>query len=129
VVEALQIVRLPYHLSAITQAVARAAIANARELQAGVDILRGERDRLIEDLAARGLQVAPSEANFCLFGVFADRHAVWRGLVDRGVLIRETGPQGWLRVSVGSPKENARFMSALDEVLADPVTGAKVVDE
>jgi histidinol-phosphate aminotransferase len=129
VVEALQVVRLPYHLSAITQAVARAAIANARELQAGVDILRGERDRLIEDLAARGLQVAPSEANFCLFGVFADRHAVWRGLVDRGVLIRETGPQGWLRVSVGSPEENARFMSALDEVLADPVMGAKVVDE
>ena len=129
VVEALQIVRLPYHLSAITQAVARAALANAHELQAGLDTLRRERDRLVADLAARGLRVAPSDANFCLFGVFADRHATWRGLVDRGVLIRETGPQGWLRVSVGTPDENARFISALDEVLADPVLGAKVVDE
>jgi histidinol-phosphate aminotransferase len=129
VVEALQIVRLPYHLSAITQAVARAALANAHELQAGLDTLRRERDRLVANLAARGLRVAPSDANFCLFGVFADRHATWRGLVDRGVLIRETGPHGWLRVSVGTPDENARFMSALDEVLADPVLGAKVVDE
>ncbi len=129
VIDALRIVRLPYHLSSVTQAVARAAIAHAPDLQEGLGILRHERDALVMDLRARGLQVAPSDANFALFGVFADRHAIWQGLVDRGVLIRETGPQGWLRVSVGTPDENARFMTALDEVLANLSQGAVVVDE
>ena len=49
--------------------------------------------------------MADSDANFVLFGTFADRHAVWQGLLDRGVLIRETGPDGWLRVSIGTPAE------------------------
>ncbi len=129
VIDALRIVRLPYHLSSVTQAVARAAIAHAPDLQEGLGILRHERDALVMDLRARGLQVAPSDANFALFGVFADRHAIWQGLVDRGVLIRETGPPGWLRVSVGTPEENARFMAALDEVLANLSQGAVVVDE
>lgn len=128
VIDALRIVRLPYHLSSVTQAVARAAVAHADELQAGLDILRRERDQLVLDLSARGLAVAPSDANFCLFGTFADRHAVWRGLVDHGVLIRETGPDGWLRVSVGTPEENAKFVAALDEVLADLGQGAVVID-
>jgi histidinol-phosphate aminotransferase len=113
----------------VSQAVARAAIAHAQDLQAGLDILRSERDTLVVELRARGLQVAPSDANFCLFGVFVDRHSVWQQLVDRGVLIRETGPTGWLRVSVGTPEENAKFMSALDEVLSDLGQGAVVVDE
>lgn len=129
VVDALRIVRLPYHLSSVTQAVARAAIAHAQDLQAGLDILRQERDTLVSDLRARGLQVPSSDANFCLFGVFADRHTIWQHLVDRSVLIRETGPAGWLRVSVGTPEENARFITALDEVLADLGQGALVVDE
>ena len=53
-----------------------------------------------------------------LFGRFADRHAVWQGLLDRGVLIRETGPDGWLRVSIGTPDEMAAFEQALDNVVA-----------
>jgi histidinol-phosphate aminotransferase len=61
--------------------------------------------------------VAESDANFVLFGVFEDRHAVWQGLLDRGVLIREVGPEGWLRVSVGTPQETAAFKAALDEVV------------
>ena len=68
-------------------------------------------------LRGQGLEVAESDANFCLFGRFEDRHAVWQGLVDRGVLIRETGPEGWLRVSVGLPSENERFLAALREIL------------
>ena len=60
--------------------------------------------------------VADSDANFVLFGRFADRHAVWQGLVDRGVLIRETGPDGWLRVSIGTPAEMAAFRDALTDV-------------
>jgi len=116
VVEALRVVRLPYHLSAVTQAVARAALAHRSELMAQVASLRAERDRTVEWLRGRGLTVAPSDANFVLFGLFEDRHAVWQGLLDRGVLIRETGPRGWLRVSIGTPEEMAAFRAALVEV-------------
>ncbi|MDQ4006821.1 MAG: histidinol-phosphate transaminase [Actinomycetota bacterium] len=118
-VDALRIVRLPYHLSAVTQATALAALAHADELLGRVAELRAERDRLVVWLRERGLTVAASDANFVLFGRFADRHAVWQGLLDRGVLIRETGPDGWLRVSVGTPEETAAFRSALAAVLPD----------
>jgi histidinol-phosphate aminotransferase len=109
--------RLPYPLSAVTQAVALAALRHAEELLGQVDVLRGERDACVRWLREQGLTVAESDANFVLFGVLPDRHAVWRGLVDRGVLIRETGPEGWLRVSVGTPDEMAAFRAALLEVL------------
>ena len=81
------------------------------------DALRAERDRMVEWLRGRGLQVAESDANFALMGVFDDRRAIWQALLDRGVLIRETGPAGWLRVSVGTPAENEIFRTALEEVL------------
>ena len=112
-----RLVRLPYHLSAVTQAVARVALKHADELLARVDDLRAERDRTVAWLREQGLEVAESDANFCLFGRFEDRHAAWQGLLDRGVLIRETGPDGWLRVSVGTPEEMAAFKAALMEVL------------
>jgi histidinol-phosphate aminotransferase len=116
VVDALLTVRLPYHLSTVTQAVARAAIAHRDEPLATVEALRRDRDDLVQWLRGRGLTAADSDANFVLFGVFADRDAVWQGVLDRGVLIRNTGPQGWLRVSVGTPAENDAFKQALTEV-------------
>ena len=119
-VDALRVVRLPYHLSAVTQAVARVALAHAPEMLAAVDQLRSARDDVAGWLAGRGLEVAESDANFVLFGRFADRHAVWQALLDRGVLIRETGPDGWLRVSAGTPAEMDAFTTALAEVLAAP---------
>lgn len=115
--DALRVVRLPYHLSAVTQAVARVALRHAGELLGNVDLLRDERDRAVAWLREQGLTVADSDANFVLFGTFADRRAVWDGLVARGVLIRETGPEGWLRVSIGTPDEMAAFRAALLEVL------------
>jgi histidinol-phosphate aminotransferase len=115
--DAIRVVRLPYHLSAVTQAVALAALRHAPELLGRVADLRLERDRLVDWLRAQGLQVADSDANFALFGTFPDRHAVWQGLVDRGVLIREVGPEGWLRVSVGTPAEMASFRQALTDVM------------
>jgi histidinol-phosphate aminotransferase len=118
VVDAVRIVRLPYHLSAMSQAVARVALAHADELLANVDTLRVERDHTVQWLRDIGLQAADSDANFVLFGTFADRHAIWQGLLDRGVLIRETGPDGWLRVSVGTAEEMAAFRLALEEVLS-----------
>ncbi len=116
VCDALRVVRLPYHLSAVTQAVALAALRHADELLGRVDDLRAERDGCVEWLRAQGFTVADSDANFALFGHFADRHAVWQGLLDRGVLVRETGPDGWLRVSIGTPAEMAAFRDALSSV-------------
>ncbi|WP_460751978.1 histidinol-phosphate transaminase [Myceligenerans cantabricum] len=121
-VDALRVVRLPYHLSAVTQAVARAALQHRGTLMAQVDELRRDRDDLASWLREQRtpdgtpFDVADSDANFVLFGTFTDRHAVWQGLLDRGVLIRETGPDGWLRVSVGTPEENAAFRAALTDV-------------
>jgi histidinol-phosphate aminotransferase len=115
VVDALRIVRLPYHLSAITQAVARVALAHADELLAQVATLRDERDATVAWLRGAGLHAADSDANFVMFGTFADRRAIWQRLLDRGVLIRETGPDGWLRVSIGTPEEMAEFRAALQE--------------
>jgi histidinol-phosphate aminotransferase len=112
----LRVVRLPYHLSATTQAVAQAALRHADELLGAVDLLREERDHTVDWLRDQGLRVADSDANFVLFGIYADPHAVWQGLLDRGVLIRETGPRGWLRVSVGTPAEMAAFREALTAV-------------
>jgi histidinol-phosphate aminotransferase len=117
VCDALRVVRLPYHLSAVTQAVALAALRHADELLGQVEVLRRERDATVGWLREQGLNVADTDANFALFGKFTDRHAVWRGLVERGVLIRETGPEGWLRVSIGTPDEMAAFRAALLEVL------------
>ena len=117
--DALRVVRLPYHLSAVTQAVALAALRHAPELLGKVADLRAERDDCVEWLRVQGLKVADSDANYVLFGSFADRHAVWQALLDRGVLIRETGPDGWLRVSIGTPAEMGTFRKALTEVLEE----------
>jgi histidinol-phosphate aminotransferase len=115
--DALRVVRLPYHLSAVTQATATAALRHADELLANVAELRDERDRTVAWLREHGFAVADSDANFCLFGRFDDRHAVWEGLLEHGVLIRETGPDGWLRVSIGTAEEMAAFRAALLEVV------------
>ncbi len=117
--DAIRVVRLPYHLSAVTQATALAALRHAPELLGNVDQLRAQRDKTVGWLSDQGLQVADSDANFCLFGTFGDRHAVWQGLLDRGVLVRETGPDGWLRVSIGTPEEMAAFEDALVEVMKE----------
>jgi len=119
VIEALLLVRLPYHLSAVTQAVARAVLAHAAEPLATVQALRAERDRLVGWLRGQGLTVADSDANFVLFGGFGDAHAVWQALLERGVLVREVGPPGWLRVTAGTPAEMDAFRAALLHALDD----------
>lgn len=116
VIAALQIVRLPYHLSGVTQAVAIAALEHSEELLGQVELLRQERNKLASWLADEGFIVAPSGANFILFGIFTDRDQVFQGLLDQGVLIRQTGPAGWLRVSIGTPQENELFRKALSSL-------------
>jgi histidinol-phosphate aminotransferase len=117
-IEKLLVVRLPYHLSAVTQAVARAALEHRAEPLATVDLLRRQRDELVGWLRERGLETADSDANFVLFGEFEDRHATWQELLDRGVLVREVGPRRWLRVTVGTEAEMGAFKAALTEVLS-----------
>lgn len=124
VVDACRIVRLPYHLSSMSQAIALVALKNADEMLNKVGELRETIQRVQGWLRAKGLRVVPSESNFCLFGRFEDRHQVWQKMVDRGVLIREVGPEGYLRVNAGTPDEMAKFQEALSEVL-DEVTVLK----
>lgn len=117
VVDALRVVRLPYHLSTVTQVVARTALAHRDSLLANVDLLRTERDALAAWLAQQGLHVYPSDANFLLAGPFADREATWQRLVDHGVLVRVVGPAGYLRISIGTAAENDAVRRALTEEL------------
>ena len=121
VVDALRLVRLPYHLSALTQAAARVALAHADELLATVAAVCEQRDRIVEVVRAAGLQVVPTEANFLLFGPFDDPAGTWQALLDRGVLVRDVsagpGLAGWLRVNAGTPEETTTFLNALREVI------------
>ena len=90
-----------------------------RDSLSRVEDLRAERDATVDWLREQGLRVADSDANFALFGIFEDRHTVWQGLLERGVLIRETGPAGWLRVSIGTASEMQAFKDALTDVMKD----------
>jgi histidinol-phosphate aminotransferase len=113
VVEAVQLVRLPYHLSALTQAAARAAVAHRDALLATVEAIKEQRDRIVDTLRGRGHRVADSDANFVLFEVGGDQKIAWQRLLDRGVLIRDVGLPGWLRVTAGTPAETDAFLEAL----------------
>jgi histidinol-phosphate aminotransferase len=119
VVDAVQLVRLPYHLSSLTQAAARTALAHTDELLANVDAVKAERDRIVAALPGMGLTSVPSDANFVLFGHFADSAATWQALLDRGVLVRDVGLPGWLRVTAGTTEETDAFLTALGEVATD----------
>jgi histidinol-phosphate aminotransferase len=113
-VEALKVVRLPYHLSSLTQAAARAALAHADTLLSTVEVIKGQRDRIVATLRAAGWTVSDSDANFVLFGGFADQRAAWQRLLDAGVLVRDVGLPGWLRVTAGSVRETDAFLAAME---------------
>jgi histidinol-phosphate aminotransferase len=119
VVDAVQLVRLPYHLSALTQAVARVALAHAPELLASVAAIKAERDRIVAALPALGLTAVPSDANFVLVGRFADAAAAWQAFLDRGVLVRDPGIPGWLRVTAGVGWEVDGFLDAAASVVRE----------
>jgi histidinol-phosphate aminotransferase len=116
VVDAVQLVRLPYHLSAVTQATALAALEHTDTLLGYVEQLKAERDRLVAELRALGYDVTESDANFVQFGTFDDAHKMWRKILDRGVLVRDNGVPGWLRVTAGTPAENDAFLDAVREL-------------
>jgi histidinol-phosphate aminotransferase len=117
-VDAMRLVRLPYHLSALTQAAARAALSCAPTLLAQVDAIKVQRDRIVEALRGLGLTVVDSDANFVLFGQFKDQKKVWQELLDKGVLVRDVGLPGWLRVTAGTPAETDAFLTAMESLNA-----------
>lgn len=112
VVDAIQIVRLPYHLSALTQAVALVALEHRAGLLDTVATLVSDRERLIAQLWGLGVRVLPSSANFLLFAV-PSSHKIWESLLEQGVLVRDVGLPGYLRVTIGNETENQKFISAL----------------
>jgi histidinol-phosphate aminotransferase len=118
VVDALLVVRLPYHLSVLTQVAARAALRHGSATLESVAVLVAERKRVARALNDLSAHVVPSDANFLLFGRFADAPTAWRRYLDHGVLIRDVGIPGHLRVTVGTPAENDAFLAASTAVLA-----------
>jgi len=116
VVDALLLVRLPYHLSVLTQAAARAALRHADDTLGSVARLIAERDRVSESLAGMGFRVIPSDANFVLFGTFADAPQAWQRYLDAGVLIRDVGIPGFLRATTGLIDENDVLLDASAEL-------------
>ncbi|GAC55927.1 histidinol-phosphate aminotransferase [Gordonia hirsuta DSM 44140 = NBRC 16056] len=109
-IDALQLVRLPYHLSVLTQAAARVALRHSTETLAGVAAIVAERRRVVAALTGMGYDVVPSDANFILFGDFADAPASWQHYLDHGVLIRDVGIAHRLRATIGLPAENDVFL-------------------
>ena len=119
VVDAMMLVRLPYHLSTLTQGAALVALDFKDELLSGVAVLRAERDRVASSLRELGLTVLPSQANFLLFSGFQrSSPQLWQEMLDRGILIRDVGLSGYLRTTIGTGAENDKFLHALRECLA-----------
>lgn len=112
VIDAMLLVRLPYHLSSVTQAAARAALRHADDTLGSVAKLIAERDRVTEALTDMGFRVIPSDANFVLFGEFADAPATWQRYLDEGILIRDVGIPGYLRATTGLAEENDALLEA-----------------
>jgi histidinol-phosphate aminotransferase len=106
------LVRLPYHLSSVTQAAARAALRHADDTLGSVAKLIAERERVTEALTGMGFRVVPSDANFVLFGEFADAPATWQRYLADGVLIRDVGIPGYLRATTGLAEENDALLDA-----------------
>jgi histidinol-phosphate aminotransferase len=116
ITDAIRLVRLPYHLSALTQAAAVAALRHSGEMLAMVDDIRRQRDRIVTRLGELGYRPYRSESNFVLFGGVRDPHAVFEALLERGILVRDLAIEGCLRVSAGTEAETTAFLDALADV-------------
>ena len=116
--DAMMLVRLPYHLSALTQAAAEVALDHQGELLGGVATIIAARDLVVKSLHDMGLTTIASSANFVLFtGFKQDAPQLWGALLEKGVLIRDVGLSGYLRVTIGNEAENTLFVSALKELI------------
>jgi histidinol-phosphate aminotransferase len=117
-IDAMLLVRLPYHLSSVTQAAARAALRHADDTLGSVATLIAERERVMTALSGMGFRVIPSDANFVLFGQFADAPSAWQHYLDDGVLIRDVGIPGFLRATTGLADENDALLRVSARIAA-----------
>lgn len=122
VIEAMLLVRLPYHLSSVTQAAARAALRHADDTLGSVATLIAERNRVSAELSDMGFRVIDSDANFVLFGEFADAPATWKRYLEAGILIRDVGIPGYLRATTGLAEENDALLAASARLAATELT-------
>ena len=114
--DALRLVRLPYHLSALTQAAAIAALANSGPLLDTVQQIIVQRDRIMTELPRLGFPIWPSWTNFVLFGGVERPPALFEDLLARDILIRDVGIAGHLRVTAGTEEETSEFLTAMAEL-------------
>jgi len=126
-IDAMLLVRLPYHLSSLTQAAARAALRHADDTLGSVATLIAERERVTTALSGMGFRVIPSDANFVLFGAFADAPTTWQHYLDAGILIRDVGIPGYLRATTGLADENDAFLRASAQIAATDLAPATPV--
>ncbi|PPG22319.1 histidinol-phosphate transaminase [Rathayibacter toxicus] len=115
-IDALRLVRLPYHLSALTQAAATTALAHSGTMLATVDDIVVQRNRMMAGLRELGYRPHPTSSNFVLFGGVTDPQVTFEGLFARGVLIRDVGIPGHLRVTAGTESETTAFLEALADL-------------
>lgn len=118
-IEAVMLVRLPYHLSSLTQAAAVVALRHSEDTLSTVAKLSSERIRVVESLKKLGYKVIPSESNFVFFGEFDDQHEAWKKFLERDVLIRDVGITGFLRTTIGLPEENDAFLEAAAAIVKE----------
>ena len=126
-IDAMLLVRLPYHRASLTQAAARAALRHADDTLGSVATLIAERERVTTALSGMGFRVIPSDANFVLFGAFADAPTTWQRYLDAGILIRDVGIPGYLRATTGLADENDAFLRASAQIAATDLAPATPV--
>jgi histidinol-phosphate aminotransferase len=117
VCDAMRLVRLPYHLSALTQAAAEAALTHSVKMLETVADIRDQRDRLFVALEDLGLDPYRSDANFILVGGIANPAEIWQQLLDQGILVRDVGIPNTLRITAGTEAETTAVINALTELL------------
>jgi histidinol-phosphate aminotransferase len=118
VADAVRLVRLPYHLSAVTQATALAALRHSGSLLANVEDIKMQRDRIVDELKKLGLEPSESDSNFVFFGGMENSRAVWEALLADGVLVRDVGIPGHLRVTAGTAEETTAFLASVERIVA-----------
>jgi histidinol-phosphate aminotransferase len=118
VCDAMRLVRLPYHLSALTQAAAEAALAHSHEMLRTVEEIREQRDRLYVAFQDIGLDPYRSDANFILVGGLENPDQMWTALLERGILVRNVGIPQTLRITVGTEEETSAVISAITDLLS-----------
>lgn len=128
-IDALRLVRLPYHLSTQTQTIARVALEHADVMLATVEAIKSQRDRIVSGLAELGATPVPSDSNFVLFGNLVDAVHTWQALLERGVLVRDVGIESHLRVTAGNPHETSAFLEAMTALAPTHVRPPVLVSE